>query len=98
MKIVRQVLIALVFGSIGANAFAALEPNDRAERWWSVPASDREMFARQMASACKSSNCGNVEIRACLNEALRPPMPAAARNMTIAEAATTCIILLKSRQ
>lgn len=98
MRLLRPAIAALVSICAQSTALAALDSGDPAAKWSTASSSERRAFARQAASACKSSNCGDVEIKACLDEALRPPVPAAARRMSLAEAAASCIVILRSQQ
>jgi hypothetical protein len=97
MSLLRTVSSAFVLVAIaGVAAAGPIDPNARASEWSSATSSERMSYARRVAAVCPSSGkCGSVEIKACMDEALRPPIPAAARNMSIGEAAVTCISMLK---
>lgn len=77
---------------------APVSPNDPATSWPEAKFSERQAYAQRAAVACQSTNCGSVEIRACMDEAFRAPAPPSAKNTTIGEAAVICIAMLKSQR
>jgi hypothetical protein len=89
------VVIALL--SATSLAAAAINPNAPASAWSGASSSERLAYATQVEGVCPGSNskCSSAAIKACLDEALKSPLPAAARSMTIGEAAVTCVVLLK---
>ena len=91
-------ILALLLAGTGFGAYAAIDPDNRAETWWDASRAERIGFSDKAAAACKSSNCGSLEIRSCLNDALRPPARKAARDMTLGEATASCVAILKSRK
>ena len=80
-------LLAMTF----ASACAALDPNDRSERWWDASRADRIGFSDRAAAQCKSADCDSLQIRSCLNDTLRPPVPASIRSKSIAQVAAACM-------
>lgn len=96
MKEEFQILIAVSFTLLCQSALAApVDPNASASTWARIGSSDRAAYSQKVAILCQSRKCGSVEIRACMDEALKPPVPEMAKNMTIGEAAVTCVGFLK---
>ena len=86
-----------VLAAIWTNAVASpLAASDPASAWSNATSGERASYANSIAHACMSNNCNTSSIKACLDEALKPPVPKV--KITIAEAAATCIILIKSEQ
>lgn len=98
MTTTGRALLALLLAGTGFGAYAAIDPDDRAETWWDASRAERIGFSDKAAANCKSSRCGSLEIRSCLNDALKPPAPKAARDMTIAEATASCVAILKAHK
>lgn len=93
----HKLLLATLLTAAALSAVAApIDPNAPAVTWNKATQAEKRTYALKAASACRSSNCGNVEIKACLDEALRPPAPP--MKMTVSEAAATCIAILKSQE
>ena len=82
---------ALLLVAILPAAFAAIDPAERAERWWDASRADRIGFSDRAAAACKTRNCDSLQIRSCLNDALKPPAAFEIRSKTIGEVAALCI-------
>ena len=93
-------LLALVGGCIFATSVLAVQvdPNDSAEQWRKSSAADRFAYAKKISTVCASSNCGSVEIRACMDEVVRPPVPKTVERMTIGELAVACIAMLRAQR
>ena len=80
-------------------AFATpIEPNDLASTWSRSPSAERFAYSKKVATFCASSNCGSVEIKACMDEAFRHPMEPSMKGITIGEGAASCITILKSQR
>ena len=79
-------------------AHAAVDPADKAERWWDASRADRIDFSDRAASACKSRNCDSAQIRWCLNDTLKPPAAFDVREKTIGEIAARCIAGFHARR
>lgn len=95
MKAFAPLLAAALFIAAGAAQAGPVDPNASAARWSNHSFGERSAYATKVSTVCSGPKCGSVEIRACMDEALQPPVPAAAKGMTIGEAAVTCIRLLK---
>lgn len=80
-----------------ATAHAELNPNDRSERWWDASRADRIGFSDRAAAQCRTANCDSLQIRSCLNDTLRPPVPASIRNKSIAQVTAGCIAAFKTK-
>ena len=78
-------------------AAAPIDPNALASTWHRSSFSERQAYAARTAIICHSSSCGAIEIRACIDEAFRPPVPKAMKEITIGEAAVTCIKILHAK-
>ncbi len=78
-------------------AMAALDPDERAERWWDASRADRIGFSDRAAARCKSRSCDSLQIRSCLNDALKPPVSAAVRGKTLAEVTAGCIATFNAK-
>ena len=82
------------------SAFAVAAPlaaDGRAESWWDASRAERIGFSDRAAAACKSVNCDSLQIRSCLNDRLKPPMPFALRDKTIADVTASCIASFTAR-
>ena len=96
----NRLLVACGYCFIASTANAApVNPNAPSEYWGKTPSSARFAYAKLAAAmaydVCPSGKCGSVEIKACMDEAVRPPMPKAIANMTIGEVAVGCISTLR---
>ncbi len=78
-------------------AQAAIDPADKAERWWDASRADRIGFSDRAAAACKSANCDSLQIRSCLNDTLKPPAPFDIRAKTIGEITAACIARFQAK-
>lgn len=92
--------LAVVGGCIFATSIIAaqVDPNDSAEQWRKTTAADRFTYAKKASTFCVSSNCGSVEIRACMDEVVRPPVLNTVERMTIGELAAACIAMLRAQR
>ncbi len=79
-------------------AHAAVDPMDKAERWWDASRADRIDFSDRAAAACKSRNCDSLQIRWCLNDTLKPPTAFDIRSKTIGEVTASCIAGFRAKQ
>lgn len=100
---VKMKKIASVMGLCAAMctcsvAFAAVDPNDPAASWSGISASERLNYTRRASVACQSTNCGEMQIKACMDTVVRPPIPAGVKGMTIGELAVNCIAMLKAQR
>lgn len=86
------VFFALAGALVCANA-ASIMGSDSASVWSRATQSERSDYASSVTRICSSSNCNTASIKACLDVALTP---APKLNMTIAEAAAACVVLMKS--
>ena len=91
MKGIVRPAVALLLAVACSTAAAAVDPDDRGERWWDASRADRIDFSNRAAAACKSRHCDSLQIRSCLNETLKPPVSKAIRERTLAEVTATCI-------
>ncbi len=98
MRTAGRALLALLLAGPAVAAYAAIDPDDRAETCWDASRAERIGFSDRATAACKSSYCGSLEIQSCLNNALKPPAPKAARDITLGEATASCVAILKSRK
>lgn len=96
----KKSLLALSLGCVLASTVqaASVDPNAPADNWRRFSSSDRLAYATRASVACLSSNCGSIEIRACMDEVVRPPAPKAVQSITIGELAVGCIATLKSQR
>ncbi len=85
------------FSVYAGSVSAAVDPDAPARSWANARTSERADYARTAAILCQSRNCGPVQVRACMDEVVRPPMPAGVSSMTIGEIAIGCIKMLKVR-
>ena len=76
---------------------APIDPNALALTWHRSSFSERQAYAARAAIICHSSSCGAIEIRACIDEAFRPPVQKQMKEITIGEAAVTCIKILHAK-
>jgi len=90
-------LVAIVSVSTFAHA-GSINPDSPASRWRGETSSSRLAYATQVAVVCQSSNCGSLQIKACMDEVTRPPAPDAVAVMTVGELAVGCIKMLKVQQ
>ena len=88
---------SVVFTPIFATA-APIDPNDSVASWSRASFSERQAYAKRTIVICKSSSCGSVEVRACMDEALRPPLPSSMKALTIGEAAVSCVSILNAQK
>ena len=79
-------------------AQAAIDPGEKAERWWDASRADRIGFSDRAATACKSPGCDSLQIRSCLNDTLKPPTASEIRSKTIGEIAARCIARLQANR
>lgn len=93
-----RVLTGLLLTLTCATVRAEVNPNDRAERWWDASRADRIRFSDRAAAQCRSPNCDSLQIRSCLNDTLKPPVPVTTRNRTIAEVTAICIAGFRPKQ
>ena len=96
MKNIQLALFISCF--VASSAYAGqIDPNAPAVNWRKASSGERLTYTKRAAVACLSSNCGPIEIKACMDEVVRPPAPAAVENMTIGEVAVGCISTLRSQ-
>ena len=94
----RDYLLLVCAGLVVSSTWAApVNPNDLAAQWRKTPSSERFEYAKRATYACMSRNCGSVEIKACIDEVVRPPLSRAIERMTIGELAAGCIAMLKAQ-
>ncbi|MEO8938305.1 MAG: hypothetical protein ABI277_18170 [Burkholderiaceae bacterium] len=96
-RLIDLVLIALLCASSGA-AVAALDPDAAATLWWDASRAERIDYSNTVAAACKPATCSSSEIRFCLNDVLKPPVPMTARDRSLVQATAYCIERSKGRK
>ena len=73
---------------------AAVNLNAPIASWNKHSQQEKLQYAKAAALLCTSASCTPVDIRACLNTVAKPPIPAAAREVSIGEIAVQCIVTL----
>lgn len=95
-RLVQVVALAVVLFDCSV-VQAGVNPDAPAVRWSLASSRDRIDYARVAATLCQSRNCGPIQLRACMDEVVRPPVPSAVGSMTIGEIAIGCIKILKAQ-
>jgi hypothetical protein len=99
IQITLVLLVIALFSLPPTQVFAGtISSEDPASSWSLASSTERLAFSKRIERHCMSGNCNASEIKACLDEAFRPPIPAGAKNQSIADGATACIFILKSQQ
>jgi hypothetical protein len=89
---------AIILIALPLAAFAAIDPNDHAERWWDASRADRIDFSDRAAAACKPHGCDSLDVRSCINDTVKPPLAADIKAKTIAAVTAKCVADLKLKQ
>ena len=74
-----------------------INPDAPSPAWRIAKQSERLEYAHLASIMCKSRNCGSGQIKACVDEATRPPTPPGMDALTIGEVAIGCIKILNSK-
>ena len=73
----------------------SVNTNAPAANWRRTSASEQSAYAERVASvACKPRKCVPDELKACMDEVVRPPAPKGVDSMTIGDLAVGCIAML----
>lgn len=85
-------MLALTFA--GAVSAAEVNPNAKIASWNKHSPQEKLQYARAATLLCTSASCTPVDIKTCLDTISKPPIPAAARGVSIGELAVQCISIL----
>jgi hypothetical protein len=100
MRLLQQTaLIALLALGIGTNVQAKdVNPDHTANKWRGYGNGDRSNYAMMASIMCQSRSCDGASIKACMDEATRPPAPPGLNTLTIGELAIKCIKIIKAQE
>ena len=98
--IVKKFIFALIAGSVVSTCAAAGEvnPNGPASSWQQSNNTERSNYAAMASIMCQSPKCDGRQIKACMDETTRPPVPPGLSSMSIGELAINCIKIMKAQQ
>ena len=95
--VVSVASIGVLFCSIDVRA-GEINPDAPAPSWRLAKGPERIDYATMASIMCQSSNCGPGQLKACMDEVTKPPLPPGLNSMSIGQMAINCIKILKAQQ